>query len=1185
MVSPVGAGGDGSVRISTELDTDGVKKGLSGLGGIITKGLGAAVAALAGIGAASIAVGSDFENSFSRIQARTGITGSELDDLQSTFRELGVTSVFSGRQIADAYAQIAVSGHSAADATNIMSAAVTFATATGNDLGASAYMLSNYLMKVGKDSSYAERYINLFSQVTRDSGMSLNDMQNYMFRLTPAFSAMNMSAEAGAGIMNRLYMAGVRGANLYSGMGSILMDVATSGDFTTASMERFGVSAYDANGNLRTSEELLFELAHAMNDYEAATGRSVAGTLGLNQTQEAAWFEFQRLASEIQNEVIPGMYEATSAARGTGIAFEMAAIEADGFHGNLQRMRNIFEDMGIEIYKRLQEPLNEAFRTALAALLPLRESLIDGALSGALDNIAAAVGNLLTFVLQLATAALPHVITALGAFGNVVSTVIGFIVQFGEALVRHIADSGIPDAITRIQEAFGRLVDALPGDAEMGGFIDGLARVVTAILEVAFNVIPLLIDGFTNLVNFLTPIVTPILEAIRDAFDQLGQSSEGLAPIIAALIKAFVGFKAIKAVTATITAFKVALAKIKAVIATVKAVVAGFKTAFAVLKTVFATIKTVVTAVVSAFGYLKKAFAVVKIVVAAVGAAFGVLTAPILAVIAAVAALVAGFILFKNNQEEIIAWLQNAWENIKDFFSNLWEHVKNTFTENWETIRTALTSVWESITAAASSIWNGLKSFFSGLWEGVSSVFSSVWESIKGVLTAIWNAIKATASSVFQGVKDVFSTVWNGVKSVLTGIWETISNVFSTVFGAMVNIAQTIMTQIQTVIDVVWQQIRSTVELVLNVIRGIIEAVMSAIRGDWEGAWNAIKGIFSSVADFLRSTVENIRSVFTSTFNAIREVVTTVFNAIRDVINQIMTGIQNTVSNIMNAIQSTFSSVLSAIQNVVSTAFNAIRSVIDSIMNAVRSTVQSALEGIRSTFTSVLNAILSTVTSIFSNMISAVSNAMNQVLNTVQNIWNQILNFFSSIDLFSVGQRIIQGLVNGIASMAGAALDAARNVANGIKNTISGLFSINSPSRWALDIGQNVGGTLAHSLADSITMGTREIETAVLNLQDNITDALKFDLDDFDIPDLDIPEVYEIKLVFDMEDIELPDTLKTGSLRDFRTTYPLQPTPRNDIIINVTVEHDGDINDEIDIDMLGRRLGERIAEEQRSLGF
>jgi len=77
-----------------------------------------------------------------------------------------VTSVFSGRQIADAYAQIAVSGHSAADATNIMSAAVTFATATGNDLGASAYMLSNYLMKVGKDVEEQKRLKEIGDKIT-----------------------------------------------------------------------------------------------------------------------------------------------------------------------------------------------------------------------------------------------------------------------------------------------------------------------------------------------------------------------------------------------------------------------------------------------------------------------------------------------------------------------------------------------------------------------------------------------------------------------------------------------------------------------------------------------------------------------------------------------------------------------------------------------------------------------------------------------------------------------------------------------------------------------------------------------------------------------------------------------------------------------------------------------------------
>ena len=52
---------------------------------------------------------------------------------------------------------------------------------------------------------------------------------------------------------------------------------------------------------------------------------------------------------------------------------------------------------------------------------------------------------------------------------------------------------------------------------------------------------------------------------------------------------------------------------------------------------------------------------------------------------------------------------------------------------------------------------------------------------------------------------------------------------------------------------------------------------------------------------------------------------------------------------------------------------------------------------------------------------------------------------------------MMQGLLNGISSMAGAIWDKITDIGNGIKDKISGLLSIHSPSRWFRDfIGVNM---------------------------------------------------------------------------------------------------------------------------------
>jgi len=256
-------------------------------------------AALVGVGVASANVGRDIDGSMNAIRAQTGMTAADTDYLRETWHRWAKDGGHDIREVAAAYSSIAVAGNDVGHALNVMEAAMTLADATGNDLGRTAYFLGSYLLKIGADSDKAGHYIDIFGQAIKNTNISLPDMQNYMFRMTPAFQAFGASAETNVGIMSRLYQAGIRGANLYSGMGTIMMDFATAGDISTAAVERFNISMYDANGVARTNEDIMFELAVAMNNYgdEVEVARFV--TANMNQTQQAAWFEFMRLAEEI----------------------------------------------------------------------------------------------------------------------------------------------------------------------------------------------------------------------------------------------------------------------------------------------------------------------------------------------------------------------------------------------------------------------------------------------------------------------------------------------------------------------------------------------------------------------------------------------------------------------------------------------------------------------------------------------------------------------------------------------------------------------------------------------------------------------------------------------------------------------------------------------------------------------
>jgi len=311
---------------------------------------------LMAVGAAAIAVGTDYETMLGGIQSRTGMAVDEVEKFSASIRNMALSGDygnFTARNIAQAYSGVAVAGQDAATGTALMRSSMVMATATGNDLGQTAYFLSNYLLKIGADAAKSEKYINLFTQGILNTGMGLSDMQNYMFRMTPAFEQMGSSVQTNVGIMTKLYQVGVRGAALYTGMGTIMSDFALGGNIAAAATERFGVSLYDANGRMRASEDVMFDVAIAMRDYadQCEVGRFKLDNL--NQSQQAAWFEFIRNAEVIQNRVIPGLYGATDAAAGTGVAFDKAAKMSAGMAGTAQQLHAALEEIMLQISDHL----------------------------------------------------------------------------------------------------------------------------------------------------------------------------------------------------------------------------------------------------------------------------------------------------------------------------------------------------------------------------------------------------------------------------------------------------------------------------------------------------------------------------------------------------------------------------------------------------------------------------------------------------------------------------------------------------------------------------------------------------------------------------------------------------------------------------------------------------------------
>ena len=362
---------------------------------------------------------------------------------------------------------------------------------------------------------------------------------------------------------------------------------------------------------------------------------------------------------------------------------------------------------------------------------------------------------------------------------------------------------------------------------------------------------------------------------------------------------------------------------------------------------------------------------------------------PIGLLVTAIAAVVAGLVYFFTQTETG----KRLWASFMEFMGQVWENIKNWAQAAWEWI----VQVWNGIPEWFSEKWNAVTGIVSQAWEGIKSAISNAWTAITEWFATAWEAYKAQVQANWEFVKSIFSAAWEGIKNIVILAWNGIQTFFTTAWTIFTALVQTVWNGIVLVFQTVW-----------NIIKTVVTTV-----------WNGIAAFFSAAW-----------ATFTS-------IVTTVWNTILTIIQGVWNGIKNAVTTIWNAISSFISGAWSAFTGFVSSTWENIKNLISNAWEAIKATTQAVWEAIKSAVSNAVQAMVSKLQEFASSVKAKIDEAWSHVKQFPQNIRNAFSNAGSW--LVNAGKAIIQGLINGIKSMAGTVGNAIRSILPG---AVQGLISL-----------------------------------------------------------------------------------------------------------------------------------------------
>lgn len=311
-----------------------------------------------------------------------------------------------------------------------------------------------------------------------------------------------------------------------------------------------------------------------------------------------------------------------------------------------------------------------------------------------------------------------------------------------------------------------------------------------------------------------------------------------------------------------------------------------------------------------------------------------------------------------------------------------------------------------------------------------SQVVSALTPAITGGMTML--------SDFVSGIPSLFQGVLPAIQQAIGGDSTALSTVISGLVTQMGTAIQTGITTLTTQLPMLIQQ----------VLPGLLAAAAALLQSFFAQLPTILTGLLGLAITAITTFVSTIGAQLPT---IIPQILPAIVSAVAQLITNIITNIPTWLPMIVQAAVSLFQGFVTGIVNS-----------IPSIIGTVGQLIQNIIINIP-TF---LGALIDAAVQLFNGIVEAIPQVVPAVLDGISSLLQDVWNAITSFDLVGAGVDLIQGLINGISSMAGAVIDAIGGVVGGAVDWAMGLLGIGSPSRLFRQFGDWTMQGLALGIED-----------------------------------------------------------------------------------------------------------------------
>ena len=567
--------------------TGGLGTALRGAGtvaGVGAAAIGAATTAVVAFGKSAVTAGMSFDTAMSNVAATMGTTTDQIGNLTEFAMHMGEATIYSATECAEALNYMALAGYDAETSMKMLPNVLNLAAAGSMDLARASDMVTDTQTAFGISIERTSLLVDEMAKAASTGNTSVEQLGDAFLtvgglvqELNGGFVDLNDGADQWVDgtqemeiALTAMANAGIKGEQAGTHMRNMLLKLSSPTAEGAKQMEALGVSAFDAEGKMRSLNSIFGDLNTAFKDLTQEQKIQAISDL-FNARDIASSEALLNAVSQDWDKIGASILDAKIKLDDVQSAIEQTSVDFSKYTGDAQiNVRDLSADIrqdlttsgmsAQEAARDIAEAYDMSFMDATKAVNSVIDALHEA--QGAAEQMANEKTDNLEGDISRFNSALEY--TQIIVSSRLSPSLREF-VQFGTDGLKSITEafrtgglSGAMDELGNvISQGLAKLTEVAPQAVQAGmqlmlaitqGIVDNMPQLITTGIMIAgmliqgvMQALPQLASSLGNaLVQTLSSVISPQAGTImQQIIDVVSQAGEAVAPMIEGLVSSF----------------------------------------------------------------------------------------------------------------------------------------------------------------------------------------------------------------------------------------------------------------------------------------------------------------------------------------------------------------------------------------------------------------------------------------------------------------------------------------------------------------------------------------------------------------------------------------------------------------------------------------------------------------------